>query len=205
MKRELLVLSLVLMIASLTAPFWARWVTSVPHRERVYGRVTGEFADPPWVGAIVYVGGERSTLKADGKFEFAVTPGIHVLRACCSKWFEPIRREIQVKDKDLYVELPVEPLLEIPGHLVVPDGKRLKSLASVSARRIYTNTVRTAVVSTNGTFSLRLSRGEWKVSLEGSNPGLILKSITFGETEIHDQILTISGKQEPTLLEITLQ
>jgi hypothetical protein len=99
----------------------------------------------------------------------------------------------------------MEPLVEIPGHLVVPDGKQLKSLASVSARRIYTNAVRTAVVSAKGTFSLRLSKGEWKVNLENSSPELTLKSITFGEKEIQDQTLTISNKQEPTLLEITLQ
>jgi len=205
MKRELLILSMVLMTASLTAPFWAPWVTGVPQRERLYGRVTGEPSDLRWVGSVVYLGDDRSTLKADGKFEFAVPQGIYVLRVCCSKWFEPIRREIQVKDKDLYVELPMEPLVEIPGHLVAPDGKQLKSLASVSARRIYTHVVKTAVVSAQGTFSLRLSKGEWKVNLENSNPGLMLKSITFGEKEIHDQTLTISDKQEPTLLEITLQ
>jgi len=205
MKPKLLILSMVLMTASLTAPFWSRWVVGISPRERLYGRVTGEFADPPWVGAVVYVGRERSTLKADGKFEFALPPGVYVLRVCCSEWFEPIRREIQVKDKDLYVELPVEPLLEIPGRLVVPDGEQLKSPVSVSARRIYTNKVKTAVVSAKGTFSLRLSRGEWKVNLETSNPGLILKSITFGEKEIHDQTLIISSKQERTLLEITLQ
>jgi hypothetical protein len=61
------------------------------------------------------------------------------------------------------------------------------------------------VVSANGSFSLRLSRGEWKLDLENSTPGLTLKSITFGEKEIHDQTLSISGKQEPALLEITLR
>lgn len=205
MKREMLILSLVLMTASLTAPFWARWVMGIPKRERLYGRVAGDFADPPWVGAAVYAGDERSTLKADGRFEFNVAPGVYVLRVCCSRWFEPIRREIEVKDKDLYVELPVEPLLEIPGRLVVPGGKQLNYRASVSARRIYTNAVKRAVVSATGTFSLLLSRGEWKVNVENPNPGLILKSITFGEKEIHDQTVTISDEQKPALLEITLR
>jgi hypothetical protein len=205
MKRALLSLSLVLMTASLTAPFWARWATSIP-RKRIDGRVTGNFADPPWVGAVVYVGDERSSLKADGKFAFKVPSGVYVLRVCCSKWFDPIRREVQVKDKDLYVELRAEPLLEIHGRLAIPEGKQVQSLASVSARRIYTNPVRKAVISTSGTFSLQLTRGAWKVNVENLSPGLTLKSMTFGGKEIQDETITISNKEDSALLlEITLQ
>lgn len=205
MKRALLILSLLLMTASLTAPFWARWTTSIP-RERIYGRVTGEFADQPWVGAVVYLGDERLSLKADGKFAFDMPAGVYVLKVCCSDRFDPIRREIQVTDKAVYVELKAEPLLEIPGRLVIPEEKQFQSLASVSARRIYTRAVKTAVTSADGTFSLHLSKGDWKVNVENLNEGLTLKSITFDGKEVHDETITVANKQESTVrLVITLQ
>src|SRR5262245_42861111 len=142
MKRALLILSLVLMSVSLTAPFWTRWLLNIPQREWVRGIVTGEFPDQPWAGAAVYVGDERSILKADGKFEFALFPGAYIVKVCCSERFEPIRRKVEVKDQAQFVELHAEPLLKVPGRLVVPEGAELNSLASVSARRIYTNSVR---------------------------------------------------------------
>jgi hypothetical protein len=205
MKRALLILSLALMAATLTAPIWVRWNTIIP-RTRIDGRVTGNFENPPWVGAVVYFGRERSSLKADGKFAFDVRPGVYVLIVCCSERFDPIRREVEVKDKDLYVELHAEPLLEIPGRLVIPEGMQVQSLASVSARRIYTNVVRRAVISASGTFSLHLSRGEWKVNVEDLGAGQTLKSMTFGGKEIQDETITVSNKEDSTLLlEMTLQ
>jgi hypothetical protein len=204
MKQALLILSLVLMTATLTSPIWVRWTTIIP-RTRIAGRVTGNFAEPPWIGAVVYFGREQSSLNADGKFAFDVRPGVYVLRVCCSQSFDPIRRELEVKDKDLYVELHAEPLLEILGRLIIPEGKQLPSLPSVSARRIYTRVIKTAAFSPDGTFSLFLSRGDWKVNVEDLGPGLTLKSITFGEKEAQEGTITITDQQEPALLEITLQ
>jgi hypothetical protein len=168
--------------------------------------VTGDFADQPWVGAVVYVGDERSVLQAGGRFSFRVLPGDYVVRVCCSKRFDPIRWEVQVTDQNVYVELHAEPLLEIPGRLVIPEGKQVENLASVSARRIYTKVTKTAVVSAIGTFSLQLSRGDWKVNVENLGQGLTPKSIVFDGKEIHDHTITISNSPESTLpLEITLQ
>jgi hypothetical protein len=205
MKRALLILSLVLMTASLTAPFWHRWASGIP-RMRIDGRVTGDFADHPWAGAVVYVGDERSTLKADGKFGFEVDPGVYLVRVCCSTRFDQIRWEVQVKDENVRVDLHAEPLLDIPGLLVIPAEKTLQSLGSVSARRIYTREFKSAVVSATGTFTLHLSRGDWKVDVENLSEGLTLKSIRFGGKEIRDDTITIPNRQESILpLEITLQ
>jgi hypothetical protein len=205
MKRALLILSLVLMTASLTAPFWFRWTTGIP-RKRIEGRVTGDFADQPWVGAAVYVADKRSSLKADGKFAFDVPPGVYVVRVCCSQRFDPIRWEVQVKDENVYVDLHAEPLVDVPGRLVIPEGNQGQSLASVAARRIFTRVVKRTVVSAGGTFSLRLSRGDWKVSVENVSPELTPKSILFGGKEVRDETITISNRQESALpLEITLQ
>jgi hypothetical protein len=204
MKRALLILSLVLMTASLTAPFWFRW-TRGP-RQRIEGRLTGDFADQPWVGAVVYVGDERSSLKADGKFAFDVPAGVYLVRVCCSPRFDEIRSKVQVKDQNVYVDLHAEPLVDIDGRLVIPEGNQSQSLASVAARRIFTSVVKRAVVSAGGTFSLRLSQGGWKVSVENVSPELTLKSILFGGKEIKDETITVSNRQESALpLEITLQ
>jgi hypothetical protein len=205
MKRALLILSLVLMTASLTAPFWHRWASGIP-RKRIDGRVTGDFAEPPWAGAVVYVGDQRSTLKADGKFAFEVDPGVYLVRVCCSKRFDQIRWKVQVKDENIRIDLHAEPLLDIPGLLVIPEEKALQSLGSISARRIYTREVKSAVVSATGSFTLHLSRGDWKVDVENLSEGLTLKSIRFGGKEIRDDTITIPNRQESILpLEITLQ
>jgi hypothetical protein len=205
MKRALLILSLILMTVSLTAPFWFRWATGPP-RKRISGRVTGNFVDQPWVGAVVFVGDERANLKADGKFSFDVEPGIYLVRVCCSNRFDPIRWEVQVKDEDIHVDLHAEPLLDVPGLLVFPEGKQPQSLPSVSARRIYTRTIKSAVVSATGAFSLHLSRGDWKVQVAELSGGLAVKSITFGGKEIQDETITIPNSQESIPpLEITLQ
>ena len=109
-------------------------------------------------------------------------------------------------DDHLFVELKAEPLLDVPGRLVIPEDRPFQSLASVSARRIYTNVVRRFAVSDGGAFSLRLPRGDWKVNVENLSAGLTLKSITFGGKEIHDETITISNQEDSTLLlEITLQ
>ncbi len=79
MKRALLILSLALMTTTLTSPIWVRWTTIIP-RTRIHGRVTGNFADTPWAGAVVYFGRERASLNADGKFAFDLRPGVYVLR-----------------------------------------------------------------------------------------------------------------------------
>ena len=206
MKRALLILSMILMATALTAPFWVQWSTHFPRSPRrlVTGRVGGEFADSPWVGAVVYFGTQRSTLKADGKFRFAVLPGVHVLRVCCSARFEPIQRQVEVKNDDLYLELQVEPLLKIPGHLTIPEGMSSKYVVNVSARRVFTKVVRKAVVAVDGKFTLYLSKGEWRLDLEDSSQGLVLQSITVGGEEIPDRTLTILRTQDPPLpLEIT--
>ncbi len=103
------------------------------------------------------------------------------------------------------MEVHAEPHLEIAGRLIIPEGKQLQSVPIVSARRIYTRIVKTAAFSADGTFSLLLSRGDWKVSVEDLGPGLSLKSMTFGEKEVQEETITITDKQEPALLEITLQ
>lgn len=203
MKRVLLILSLVLMAVSLASPFWVGWNTN---RQRVSGRVSGDFEDYPWAGTVVYLGDQRADLKADGQFAFDVSPGIYLIRVCCSRQFDEIRWEVEVKDEDLHVNLFAQPLLEIPGRLVIPEGKQLQGLASIGARRLYTTKVRRTLIPATGTFSLRLTKGQWKVNVEDLSEGLTLKSIVFDGKEIKDDTITIPAKQESiSPLEITLQ
>jgi hypothetical protein len=193
------------MIATLTAPFWACWMKTGPPLKHIRGSVVGNFADHPWAGTAISVGDDQSILKADGKFDLTVPPGRYVVKVCCSERFESIRRGVEVKDGDIDLELQTQPLWEIPGHLIVPEGKPLKRLATIAVRRLYTNSEKTAVVSDDGTFLLRLSTGNWKVRVKDSDPGLALKSISFDLKEVQDQMFTVRNNQKPTLLEITLQ
>src|SRR5262245_61450283 len=120
MKAFLLTVSMLLMAAALSTPWWVRpkRATLQPHRSHksvVSGRITGKFTDAPWTGMLLYLGTEEIALKADGKFSFTVIPGTHILKMCCSQRFRQIYREIEVEDRDLYFELEAQPLLKVAG------------------------------------------------------------------------------------------
>ena len=210
MRLFLLTVALMLMAAALTSPFWVRRSAPVldagVKRSVVTGRIKGDFADSPWAGTVVFFGSEKATLTKDGTFRFAVFPGTHILRVCCSHRFERIYKEIEVEDRDLYFELEARALRQISGRVVVPGQKPLKYTLQVSAWLIGTNSVERTIVSSNGAFVFRLSAGDWRVDLDNLKAAHSLQSIQLDGRTVHDRTFTISDVHGPSLpLQITLK
>jgi hypothetical protein len=211
MRLFLLTVALLLMAAALTSPFWFQPSMSLPtspgvKRTLVSGRIKGDFPDHPWVGTMIYFGKESAPLTEDGAFSFAVPPGIHILRVCCSHRFERIYREIEVEDRDLYFELEARALRQISGRVEVPPGKPLKYTLQLSAWLIGTNTVDRTIVASDGSFVLRLSEGDWRVDLDNLKAAHRLQSISLDGVAVHDRKFKISDVHGPSLpLQITLK
>lgn len=200
MKRVLLVAALLLMAASLLAPLWlrsSRHPPAVLQRRLVAGRLTGNYSDPPWVGAVVSFGNEQAVLAADGSFSFSKFPGTYVLTVCCSVRFQTVYREITVGDHDQNIEIPAEPLLEISGQLVNPPG--FQRAVRISARHIGTNTVDSTFIAADGTFKFHVMKGDWRVDLNNLPPGLTVRSMALDGQELRESTFTITSVTGPSL------
>src|SRR4029434_9755868 len=158
MKAALLVLALVLMLTAIVSSIVVdRPGLPFPHRfGRLYvtGRVTGDFLDHPWKGTTVYFGNNKAKLAKDGMFSFSAVPGTHVLKVCCSERFRWIYREITVVDRDVDLYLTAEPLVSVPGRVVVSgDGAKLSGF-KVTAWLVGTNIIEGAITLSDGSFAL---------------------------------------------------
>jgi hypothetical protein len=207
MGRFLLVVALLLMTASLLAPLWvgsSRHSPAVFKASRVAGRLTGDFAEPPWIGNAISFGNELALLRADGAFSFSKFPGTYALSVCCSVRFQRVYREITVDGHDQYIEIPVEPLLTISGQVVSPRG--FKQTVKISAWMIGTNTVDRTMIASDGTFAFHVMQGDWRVDFENLPPEYKLRSMTLDGKELRERTFTIARVTGPSLpLRITLQ
>jgi hypothetical protein len=210
MRAALLTFALMLMAAALSTPLWVPRETSLSpvwkHTPTVAGRIKGDYKDSPWAGMTLFFGSERVTLKEDGKFSFTVSPGVYILRLCCSNRFRQIYREIEVEDRDLYFELDARPLLKIAGELATPPEKPLKYVLNISAWQLGTNTVDRTFVASDGSFAFHLTEGNWRIELDNLAVDHTVHSMTLDGRELRDQTFTISDVSGPSLpLRITLK
>lgn len=210
MRLFLLTIALMLMAAALTSPLWVYRDLALPDpgppRPRVTGRIKGDFADSPWAGTTIHLGGLKQPVTADGTFSFTVSPGLHILKVCCSDRFERIYREILVEDRDLYFEVEAKPLRQISGRVMTPTGKPLRYTLQVSAWLVGTNTVDRTVVSSDGAFVFRLSEGEWRVDIDNLKAAHTLQSISLDGVKLRERMLKIPTAHGPPLpLQITLK
>jgi hypothetical protein len=207
MGRFLLVVALLLMMTSLVAPLWvrsSRHTQTGLYRSQVKGRLIGKFSEPPWGGSAITFGNEQAVLNADGAFSFWKFPGTYALTVCCSVKFQHVYREITVDGHDQYLEIPVEPLLEVSGQLVSP--REFKQAVKISAWMIGTNTVDRTVIASDGTFVFHVMEGDWRIDFENLPPEYKVRSMTLDGKEIHERTFTITTVTGPSLpLRITLQ
>jgi hypothetical protein len=210
MQRALLVLALLLMTAAATSPLWVGWAQRGTaqryQRVLVSGRVVGDLPDKPWEGTVVTLDTDTKPLGADGKFSFAALPGMHVIRVCCSTRFQSIYREVSVGNSDVYVELQAEPLWEIAGQILTPEGKPPPRAPKISMWLIGTNQVNRGVVYMDGTFSAHLPKGEWRIDLGSLEKDYTVESVTLDGRELRDRTFTITSVTGPSLpMRITLK
>jgi hypothetical protein len=210
MRLFLLTIALMLMVAALTSPFWVgrseRVLEPSSPRQRITGRIKGDFPDRPWAGTTVNFGQQKAALTEDGTFSFVSPPGLYILKVCCSDRFDRIYKEILVEDRDLYFEVEAMPLRQISGRVVTPSGKPLRYTLQISAWLVGTNTVDRTIVSSDGAFVLRLSEGEWRVDLDNLRPAHTLQLISLDGVKVRERMLKIPTAHGPPLpLQITLK
>lgn len=165
----------------------------------VTGRVSGDFPDHPWAGTTVYFGNEKAKLKESGAFSFSAMPGSHVLKVCCSERFRWIYREVQVVDRDVDLNLTAEPLVAVPGRLLVTvDGAKLSGF-KVSAWMVGTNIIETAITLSDGSFALHLTEGTWEVDVDNPPKGMDVTTVSVGEENSDDRRFTLTSLDSPAL------
>ena len=203
MKVALLVLALALMLTAIVTSSWVD-SPSLPFthdyaRFWVKGRVTGDFPDKPWTGTVAYLGGEKSTLTEEGTFKFSRSPGTYILKICCSDRFRWIYREVLIIDRDVHLELVAQPIVDVPGRVIILDDSVRRSNLKISAWLVGTNVIEAAVTLADGSFTLHLVEGKWQVDVDNAPKGHDVEWVTFGEEKVASRTFTIVGKTSPSL------
>lgn len=197
MKAALLGVALLLMFTAIVSSLLVEKPRlPFPHpfaRLYVSGRVTGDFPDHPWAGSTVYFGNDKRKLGEDGTFSFPSAPGKHVLKVCCSERFRWIYREVTVVDRDVEVNLTAEPLVAVPGKVVMLGKGTKLSGYRVTAWLVGTNIVEAAITLSDGSFALHLIEGTWEVDVDKLPEGLGLESVIVGENKADDRRFKLSS------------
>jgi hypothetical protein len=210
MKVALLILALALMLTAIVTSSWVD-SPSLPFTHNyarfwVKGRVTGDFPDKPWAGTVAYLGGEKSTLNEEGTFQFSRSPGTYILKICCSDRFRWIYREVLITDRDVHLDLVAQPIVDVPGRVIILDDSVRRSNLKISAWLVGTNVLEAAVTLSDGSFTLHLVEGRWQVDVDNAPKGHDVEWVTFGDEKVASRTFTIVGKTSPSLpLQIALR
>ena len=172
----------------------------------VKGKVSGDFPDKPWAGTFAQLGGEKLMLRDDGTFQFSRSPGTYILKICCSDRFRWIYREVLVTDRDVHLELTAQPIVNVPGRLIVQDESVKRSGLRISAWLVGTNVIENAVTLSDGSFTLHLVEGKWQVDVDNAPKGRDVEWVTFGDEKVVSRTFTIADEKSPSLpLQIALR
>jgi hypothetical protein len=210
MKVALLVLALALMLTAIVTTSFVDG-PSLPFTHQyarfwLGGRVTGDFPDKPWAGTIAYLGGEKMTLTEEGTFKFSRSPGTYILKICCSDRFRNIYREVLITDRDVHLELTAQPVVDVPGRLIVLDESVKRSSLRISAWLVGTNVIENAVTLADGSFTLHLVEGNWQVDVDNAPKGHDVEWVTYGDEKVASRTFTIADEKSPALpLQIALR
>ena len=207
MKVALLVLALALMATAIVTstlmnspslPFTHKYA-----RFFVDGRVSGDFPDHPWDGTFAYLGAEKIGIGKDGTFQFSRSPGTYILKVCCSERFRWIYKEVTIIDQDVHLELRAEPLIAVPGQVILHHEDLPRAGLKISAWLMGTNILETAVTLSDGSFTLHLIEGKWQVDVENAPKGHGVEWTTFGGEKLSDRTFHLVGKT-PTALPLQI-
>ena len=210
MKVALLVLALALMVTAIVTTSFVD-SPSLPFTHQyarfwVKGKVRGDFPDKPWAGTVAYLGGEKATLTEAGTFQFSRSPGTYILKICCSDRFRWIYREVLILDRDVHLDLVAQPIVDVPGRLIVFDESMRRSQLKISAWLVGTNVIEKAVTLADGSFTLHLVEGKWQVDVDNAPKGHDVEWVSYGGEKVSSRTFTIEDKKSPSLpLQIALR
>ena len=191
---------------------------------RIRGRVLNQLTHKPGQDSEVFLvprtkrqewdlGGQAQVKKADGSFEISnVVPGPYSLIAY---WFDPTEAKAHLAAQKIDVgESDLEGVLLIVGTgatvqgRVVWDGKASleRDELSITISGVDSTFLPggTARVESNHQFTLKdLAEGDVRVQVSGASKECYIKQITFGQTIIKDDVISIAKGSNP-ILEITV-
>jgi Carboxypeptidase regulatory-like domain len=165
--------------------------------------VTGSLlAAPGTLGSWIH-GALETLVGAEGSFEFsAVPPGPYLLRILPAAPGVPSPRlDIATRDvRSLEIAVPFQ--FDIPGR-IVSDGRNIGSNVIVEASQ-GTFTTSTSILP-DGTFRLRMTEGENRISLARLPLELSVKSITYGHKDVTRTSLTVDPATPPQEMVVRLE
>jgi hypothetical protein len=177
-------------------------VSSPPPWVKVSGKVTGA---PPGAGLSLNgtgagAAGLTTTINPDGSFEVLLLPGTYQVRFTPVLPIPPVSLVVPNRNvTDAQIVFP--PLVEVKGHVVVegpgPATFLLFNVIGPSGDRVGA----AAFAQSDGSFTLTLPEGEWRLTLNAS--GFTLKAMTYGATDLLKNSINIrTGSTEE--LRVTL-
>jgi hypothetical protein len=145
----------------------------------------------------------QTRVAADGSFEFfKVPPGTYQARINPEViGSQPL--QITVLDKDVGgIEFPVPSMTTVSGRVIVDDGSPMPRM---ELNFVGSGGTISAIVSTDGSFSIKIPEGDKRIVINGIPGVYSLKSIALGssdlireplkvsESDVHDIVITLTG------------
>lgn len=184
------------------------FTTRVSTGVRVQGRVllTTPVTGVPSPQQVVLNGIQsfQAPIDADGGFEFRrIPPGTYRISPVPSGGF-PSGASLVVGDKDISgVAVAVSQMIFVSGRVVTEDGSPLPNVNASAVARMASLTSSSSIQQ-GGTFALRLTKGEFQISVAGLPPGYALKSIAKGNTNLGLAALQLDDSQENLVLTLSV-
>jgi hypothetical protein len=146
----------------------------------------------------------EAAINASGDFEFPSVPsGTYSIRTLPGSPLEISR--LTVADREIR-GLAVPASVDLGGRVVLEDGSDVPSSQTalmIEAKRLNGPLLATAA-RRDGAFELTLSEGEYRISMGKLPPGLSVKSMSYGTTDLLAGPLKLDGASAPAEIRLVL-
>jgi hypothetical protein len=139
-----------------------------------------------------------------GEFEFPSVPaGSYGVRTIPGPTAEISR--VTVADREVR-GIVVPALVQISGRVILEDGGAIPaSPVAVMVEAARPNATIATPIGRDGAFNLPLGEGDYRISLGRLPPGVSVKSISYGASDLLANPLKLDGTSAPTEIRLTLQ
>lgn len=139
-----------------------------------------------------------------GPFDFpAAVPGRYAVTVTAGEMRG--RVNVEVRNQDVAVTIPVALPFDIPGRVRIegPPPPKPVNLAALRINTPYDPFVGApppqTTVAADGSFTLKVATGDYRLNLAPPQPGVYLKSVLLGNVDVLNNGLRINGQPEGTM------
>jgi hypothetical protein len=146
----------------------------------------------------------EAVVAATGEYEFpSVPPGTYGVRTIPGPTAEISKMTVATSEIRGVI---VPALVQISGRVVLEDGGAIPpSPVAVMVEAARPNATIATPVGRDGAFTLPLGEGDYRISLGRLPPGVAVKSISYGASDLLANPLKLDGTSAPTEIRLTLQ